>query len=84
MRHKLVPQRVLFLLIAVALVLLISGFVSSGFGKLLAAMGDQPGGLVFEYVALGCGALLVIDLVCLVLAQAVNSLTEGDGPPDAE
>lgn len=82
MREKLVPQRVLFLLIAAAVLLLIGGFVMLGLAALLAALGDEAGSVALEYIALGCGVLLVIDLVCLVLAQAVNSLDVTDDSPD--
>ena len=82
MRRPLVPQRLLFLLLAAALVLLIAGAVSVGLAQLLTALGDAPGGTVLRYVALTFGALLVTDLVCLVLAQALRSLGEDDDTPE--
>jgi hypothetical protein len=82
MRRHLVPQRLLFLLLAAALVLLIGCAVSLGLGQLLTALGDAPAGSVLRYVALAFGALLVTDLVCLVLAQAVRSLGEDDDTPE--
>ena len=82
MRPKLVPQRVLFRLLAAALVLLIASSVSVGLGQLLVAVGDTAGGSVFRYVALACGTLLVIDLVCLVFAQALRSLGDDDTPEE--
>jgi ABC-type hemin transport system substrate-binding protein len=82
MRPQLAPKRVLFLLLAAALVLLIAGAVSAGLGQLLAALGDAAAATVLGYVALACGALLVIDLVCLVLAQTLRSLGEDDDTPE--
>lgn len=82
MAGKLVPRRVLFLLIAAGAVLLIGGFVTLGLGELLGAMDDPLGSRVLKYIALTCGVLCVVDLICLVLAQAVNSLAETDEPPD--
>jgi hypothetical protein len=82
MREKLVPQRVLLFLIAVAVVLLISGLVTLGLGELLAALEDELGSRVVKYVALGCAALCVVDLICLVLAQGLNSLAQNDEPVD--
>ncbi len=82
MPRPLVPQRVLFRLLAAALVLLIAGAVSLGLGQLLAALGDAAGSTVLRYVALACGALLVTDLVCLLLAQTLRSLTEDDDTPE--
>jgi hypothetical protein len=82
MRRHLVPQRLLFLLLAAALVLLIGCAVSLGLGQLLTALDDHGGGRVLRYVALTLGALLVTDLVCLVLAQALRSLGEDDDTPE--
>jgi hypothetical protein len=84
MRRRLISQRVLFGLIAAAAILIIGGFVALALGRLLEALGDQPGSRALDYVALACGALFVIDLVCLVLAQALNGLDNPDDPPDAE
>jgi hypothetical protein len=49
---------------------------------LLAAMNDTAGAMVLRYVALGCGILWIVNLVCLVLAQSLNSL--GEGPPGGD
>ena len=84
MRQKLVPQRVLLLLIAVAVILLIAGFVTFSLRELLAATGDLTGATVAGYAALVCGVLFAIDLVCLVLAQALNSVADDEDPPEAE
>ena len=84
MRRRLIPQSILFLLTASAVVLLVGGFVALGLGRLLAAMGDETGGRVAGYVALASAALFVIDLICLILAQAVNSLADTDGPHEPE
>ncbi|OHB86363.1 MAG: hypothetical protein A2V98_17015 [Planctomycetes bacterium RBG_16_64_12] len=73
----------LFRLIAAGVVLLISTLVALGLAELLAALNDQLGAKAVKYVALGCGVLFVIDLICLVLAQAVNSLDESDDSSDA-
>jgi hypothetical protein len=84
MRQSLVSQRVLFLLVALAIVLLIGTVVIFGLAELLAALGDAAGSAVLKYVALTCAGLLATDLICLVLAQAVNSLADTDEPPDAK
>lgn len=84
MRQKLISQRVLFGLIAGAVILLIGGFVALALGRLLEALGDQVGSGALDYVALACGALFLIDLICLVLAQAVNGLDNPDDPPDTD
>ena len=84
MPRRLVPHTILLLLLAAAIALLIASLVGVGLGELLLKLGDATGGTVLKYVALACGVLLVIDLVCLVLAQALNSLTDSDEPPDAQ
>jgi hypothetical protein len=84
MRQSSVWQIVLFLLLALAIVLLIGTVVLFGLAELLAALGDAAGSAALKYVALASGGLLVTDLICLVLAQAVNSLAETDEPPDAK
>lgn len=83
MPKRLVPHTVLLLLVAAAIALLIASSVGVGLGELLVKLGDATGGKVLKYIALACGVLLVIDLVCLVLAQAVNSLADSDEPPDS-
>jgi len=83
MRKRLVPHNVLLPLVAAAIALLIASSVGVGLGELLIKLGDATGGKVLKYIALACGVLLVIDLVCLVLAQALNSLGDTDEPPDA-
>jgi hypothetical protein len=46
-------------------------------GRLLLAMQDLSAAVVLDRIALALGLVWVLDLVCLVLAQAINSL----GPP---
>ncbi len=53
-----------------------------GVSSLLGAMGDSSGASALKYVALALGILWAIDLVCLVLLQALNSLGDRDGPPE--
>jgi hypothetical protein len=76
MHQRLIPQGVLLLLVAVAIVLAIGFGLLMALGRILAAMGDAGGGVVVDYIALGCGALFVLDLILLVLVLGVRSLTE--------
>ena len=78
MGQKLVPRRAILLLIAGAVILPIAVCVVSGFRPLLVAMGGPRGGDVLKYVAWGLGILWVVDVVCLVLAQGLNALTDTD------
>ena len=84
MAQKPIPQPVLFLLIAVALVLPIGLCMLLALGRLLAVMGDSTGGLVLDRIALAGGILWALDLICLILAQGINALADSndraDGP----
>ena len=44
-------------------------------------MGDTVGGVVLKYIALGCGIVWVVGLVCLVVLQGFRSL---DDPPSQD
>ncbi len=83
MSQKPVPRWLLLLLAAGAVLLPIVIAVLWGVSALLIAMGDSSGGGVVKCVALAAGILWVVDLVCLVLAQTLNSLGEPDGPADS-
>ena len=41
---------------------------------LLVASDDVAGGKVLTYIALTCGVVWIVDLVCLVVVLALNSL----------
>jgi hypothetical protein len=69
-----VSAHMVLLLIAGGVVTPIVLSVVLGLAVLLAAMGDETGGRVLHYVALAGGIFWIIDLVCLVLAQGLNSL----------
>jgi len=84
MRRKPVPQQPLLLLVVAAVVMPIAVCVILALGRLLLAMGDDPAGAVVDWIALAFGAVWVLDLICLILALAVNSLSEPDEPPGPE
>ena len=82
MRQNLIPQRFLLLLIALALMLPIGGFVVFGLSRLLLAMGDQPGSLGAVRLAVACGGIWLFDLICLILVVAINATANSDDPPE--
>lgn len=84
MQQRLVPQGVLLLLVVVAIVLAIGFGLLMALGRLLAAMGDAGGGVVVDYIALGCGVLFVFDLILLVLVLGVRSLMEPEDRSDTK
>ncbi|HLA83954.1 MAG TPA: hypothetical protein VJL29_04095 [Thermoguttaceae bacterium] len=78
MTRKPVSQRVLAVLVGIALVLTAALTVVLVTGHVLGKMGDAIGQRVLDAVALGAGVLWVVDVVCLVLALGVNALGEGE------
>jgi len=82
MRNDLIPQRLMLLLIAVALMLPIGVFVILGLSWLLVSMGDKAGSEGAVRVAVACGGIWVFDLISLVLVVAINSLPKSEDPPD--
>ena len=57
--------------------------VIEGLAMILGAMEDTAGSQVVGWIALGVAVLLAVDLICLVLALAVNALADSDEPPDS-
>jgi len=78
MSPRLVPRKVTMLLLAGILMLPVVIAVIWGVSSLLAAMGDELGGAVLRYVALGCGIFWIVALILLVLVQGLNSLWDSD------
>ncbi len=73
-------RNTLTLLLAAALVLPIAELMMLGLGRLLAAMGDLSGAVVLDRISLAGGLLWVLDLVCLLLVLAAQSLPPRDPP----
>ncbi len=73
-----IPQWVFRLLVAGIFVLPVTICVIWVVSLLLGEMGDPPGERALRYIALAGGILVVVDLICLVVAQAVNSLADTD------
>ena len=78
MRQRLVPASAVLLLLVGALMLPVAISVLVGLGKLLVAMGDTAGGTVLDWIALAAGVFWGLDLVCLILVQAINSFVPDD------
>jgi hypothetical protein len=73
-------QRAIVWLLVAALGLPIAMCVLYALARLLEAMKDEAGASALGYVNLALLALWIIDLVALVVVQAVNSL--GGPPPE--
>lgn len=82
MARKPVSPPALFALLAVGLLLPIAVTVVVAVAAVMGAAGDLGGSHVLQYVALAIGILWAIDLVCLVLAHGLNSLSDADGRED--
>ncbi|MFZ1934668.1 MAG: hypothetical protein WCB27_15300 [Thermoguttaceae bacterium] len=78
MNRLMIPDRIVLLLIAVAVLLPVALCVVLGIAALLAQMGDAAGAAVLYRIALAGGILWVIDLIFLVLALAIGSLRGPD------
>jgi hypothetical protein len=64
-------RRLLLALIAVAVILPIAICIVLGVGALLGAMGDAVGGRALGWIALAGGMVWVVNLVSLLLIQAI-------------
>jgi hypothetical protein len=82
MTRQIIPSRIVLLLTAFGLVLILTVGVILAVGAVLGAMGDAAGGRVLNWVALGCSIPLLVDLLCLVLALGINSLSDSDPPAE--
>lgn len=82
MTRQIVSSRIILLLTALGLVLALTIGATLAVGAILAAMGDAPASQVLNWIALGCAIPLAVDLLCLVLALGVNSLSDSDAPED--
>ena len=78
MNQKLIPPRGVMLLVGAAVALPVAVCVVLAVSALLGAMNDTAGGRVLIYVGWAFGVIWVIDLICLVVALALNSLADGD------
>lgn len=74
MNRPPIARQVILTLIVTTVLLPIAMSVLLGMAALLAGMGDAVGGGVFQRVALAVGVLWVINLIALVLAQAINGV----------
>jgi hypothetical protein len=75
----MISRRALAVLVTVACVLPLAIVVLVGAARLLAAMQDAAAANVLDRVALAIAILWAVDLLCLLLALAINAL----GPPGA-
>jgi hypothetical protein len=75
--NNVISRSVLAILVTAACVLPVAITIVLAVGRLLGAMQDPLGAATLDRVALAMGILWGIDLVCLLVAQGINSL----GPP---
>ena len=74
MHRKQVFSKALIVLLVAGLLLPVTICVVMALAALLEAMKDITGGLVLRYVALAGGVAWVVDLVAIVLVQAIGTL----------
>jgi hypothetical protein len=76
-----VSRRVILVLVAVAMVLLVTFAVTSALVFLLGELVDRDGVILAKQLAVACLVGLVVDLVCLLLAVGVRA---SESPDDRE
>lgn len=76
----MISRPVLAILVTAACILPVAIAILLGVGRLLGAMEDAAGAAVLDRVALAMGILWAVDLVCLLVAQGINSLGPPPGP----
>jgi hypothetical protein len=79
-----VTRRLILLLVAIAVVLLVTFAVSSAMVFLLDELVDAGGALLARRLAVACLAALVVDLICLLLAVGVYSADPRDSDNDPQ
>jgi hypothetical protein len=84
MNHARLFAVVLLLLVLFAIIAPVAIVVLLGLGRLVGAMGDGAGRAALDWIALGIGALWVVDLVAMVVSQALYTLVRHDIPPPPE
>jgi hypothetical protein len=78
MCRKQVLSKALFALLVAGLLLPVTICIVMALAALLEAMKDSTGGAVLRYVALTGGVVWVVDLVAIVLVQAIGTLQQED------
>jgi hypothetical protein len=76
-----ISRSVLAILVTVACILPVAITIVLTVGRLLGAMQDALGATALDRVALALGILWGVDLVCLLVAQGINSLGPPSDPP---
>lgn len=74
----MVSRKILIVLLSAGFVLPMAITLVWAVSRLLLAMEDREAAIVLDRVALALGLVWTLDLICLVLAQAVNAV----GPPE--
>ena len=76
----MISRTVLAILVTAACILPVAIAILLAVGRLLGAMQDDAGAAVLDRIALAAGILWAVDLVCLLVAQGINSLGPPTGP----
>ena len=73
-------RTVFAILVTAACIMPVAITIVLAVGRLLGAMQDEAGAAILDRVGLAIGILWAIDLVCLLVAQGINSLGPPSGP----
>jgi len=72
-----ISRRVVTILIAGFAILGVAFSLLMAVSMLVAALGDVLGATVLRWVACGCGILLALDMVLLLVALGLKAIDEG-------
>jgi hypothetical protein len=84
MRKPPIARPTIAMAVSAAIILPIAICLLLGAASLLSGMGDGIGGGALRWIALGGGIVWALDLILLVIAIGMNSLSEADAEPDEE
>ncbi len=73
----MISRRVVTILIAGFAILGVAFSLLMAVSMLVAALGDVLGATVLRWVACGCGILLALDMVLLLVALGLKAIDEG-------
>lgn len=74
----MIPRSLLTILVLALPVLVVSLAVLLAAAGLTAAIGDAPAASVLTWIGIGCGLLLLVNIVLLLCALGVRALEQAD------
>lgn len=76
----MVSRRVIMVMVAGFAILGVGFALLLAVAALVDALGDAQGAQVLRWVGCGCGILLAMDLILLIVALGLRAIDDGPGP----